>query len=295
VSLAGHPNVGKSTLLNRLVGEKISITTSTPQTTRHRTRGILNRSDRQIIFLDTPGIHEPTDSLDQQVVERAREGWKEGDVLLHVVDAAEGWTEADERISQSLDDLDCPTFLVPNKIDRRKDSLDEVTQQFSDRSSAGTVLPVSARTGRNTKALLRSIRDHLPKGPQLFPGDDPTDRSRKFRGSEIIREKAIEKTFEEVPHSLEVIIDSVQPGDNPEITVVNATIFVERDSQKGIVIGKGGEMVRSIGEEARPDLEKLFASKVYLDLSVDVMEDWRDQPKSIEELTQRKIRGNLGL
>lgn len=290
MTLAGRPNVGKSTLLNRLVGEKVTITTSTPQTTRHRTRGILDLPDLQIIFLDTPGIHEPTDAMGDQMLDRAKEGWKEGDVLIHVVDAETGWTDADEQISQSLEEYDRPILLVPNKIDRRDASIDEITQEFSDHIPAGTVLPVSAQTGKNTKALLRSLRDLLPEGPRLFPGDDTTDRSRRFLSSEIIREKATEKTFEEVPHSLEVVIDSVEPGNDPEITVVNATVFVERDSQKGIIIGKNGEMIRSIGKEARPDLEELFSSKIYLDLSVDVMQDWTDQPKSIEKLTRRKTQ-----
>ncbi len=290
--MVGRPNAGKSTLLNRLIGEKISIRTSTPRTTRHRTRGILDRPDLQIIFIDTPGYHKPVDPLGQQIVERARKGWREGDVLLHVLDGEEGWTEADEQITQSLKTFNQTTALVPNKIDRLKQSLDEITRTFVDRSSAETILPLSAKTGRNTGSLLRFLRNHLPESPRLFPEDDSTDRSRKFLSSEIIREKAIEKTFEEVPHSLEVIIDSVQPGDDPEITVLEATIFVEQNSQKGIVIGKGGEMIRTIGEEARPNLEELFSSKVYLDLSVDVLEDWTDQPRSIEKLTRQKTRRN---
>lgn len=250
----------------------------------------MDQPDTQIILLDTPGIHEPHDSLGETVVERARESWTEGDLILHVVDAPQGWTEEDAQLRESLSKLEQPTLLVPNKIDQLNDSLQEITDRYVDHAGGTTVVPVSARTGRNTQTLLDVLRDRLPRGPRLFPGDNPTDRSRKFLSAEIIREKTIEETYQEVPHSLEVTIDSVGPGDDPEITVVNATIHVERDSQKGIVIGQGGKKIRSIGMEARPELEDVFSSKIYLDLTVDVMKDWTDKPKSIQKLTRQKTR-----
>ena len=226
------------------------------------------------------------------MVERAREGWKEGDLILHVVDTTEGWTDEDEQVRESLSELEQPILLVPNKMDRVDDSRKEVVDRYADPAGGIPVIPVSARTGRNTQALLDALRNRLPRGPRLYPGDNSTDRSRKFLSAEIIGEKTIDRTYEEVPHSLEVTIDSVGPGDDPEITVVEATIHVERDSQKGIVIGQGGEKIRSIGQEARPELEDVFSSKVYLDLTVEVMKDWTDKPKSIQKLTRRKTRIN---
>lgn len=288
VTVTGRTNVGKSTLLNALLNEKVSIVTRKAQTTRYRLRGILNDEDYQIIFTDCPGLHKPHDELGEHLNDRVYETWGKSDLLLFVYDAANGWGTGDEFVTDKLRDETTPIILVPNKIDQLSgETLDNELETVRGLYEWTDVVPVSALKLNNLETLRSSIVSHLPRGPRLYPEDLLVDRDLAFRISEIVREKAMEVTREEVPHSLDVVTDRFEEGENG-VQVVEATLFVERESQKGILIGKNGNRIKKIGQEARQDIEELLDNKVYLDLHVSVLKNWTEDRKKIRNLEDRK-------
>jgi GTPase len=281
VSIIGRPNVGKSALLNRLVGQKLAITTNKPQTTRNRILGVKNLEDCQIVFLDTPGIHKKETKFNQYMTKIALISYHEVDVILLVIDN-EKEEEIDTFILDKLKKIDTPLFLVINKIDLlKKEDVSAIEKVYRDCHSFKRILPVSALTGENIDALLKEIKKELPPGPMYFPDDMLTDRSESFMMAELIREKIIIHTKQEIPYSIAVVVDELEIED--ALIRVKAVIYVEKDSQKGIIIGKGGKMLKRIGQEARKSIEDLFGSKLYLGLWVKVRKDWRKDDKSLKE------------
>jgi GTP-binding protein Era len=284
-SIVGRPNVGKSTLLNALVGEPVAITTPVPQTTRHAVRGILHDDGVQVVFVDTPGLHKPRTLLGTRLNEVAREAVADVDVLLFVVDAAAGIGSGDRFVADLLGSHADRTIAVVNKIDRigRADQLPAM-DAMAQLGAWAEIVPVSARTGDGVDVVRRLITDRMPEGPPYFPPEQVTDQSVEHRVAERIREQAIIRMREEVPHSVAVSVDEMVPGTSDDVTVVHATIFVERDSQKGIVIGRRGAMLRDIGAEARPAVEELLGTRVYLELRVKLLKDWQGNPRALDRL-----------
>jgi GTP-binding protein Era len=285
VGLTGRTNVGKSTLMNQIIGEKVAITTGKAQTTRHRIRGIYNREDAQVIFLDTPGVHKPEGTMGEKMSEKVYGSWEDVDVLLFVVDAKGGAGTGDEFIADRIKDTDVPIILAVNKIDRvGDDRLSHQLEQFRAMGDWDEVCPISAKTGENVDELIERILDYLPEGPRYFPDDNVTDRPLTFRCSEIIREKLMSFTRQEVPHSITVVVERIEPGEDPGKIVVEATVYVERESQKGIVIGEGGHRIQEVGKLSRKEMEDLLESDVYLDLHVKVAPNWRDDEDELRRL-----------
>ncbi len=284
-SIVGRPNVGKSTLLNALVGRKVAITTPVPQTTRHALRAVLHRDDAQIVFVDTPGMHKPKTLLGARLNEVARGTLSGVDVIVLVVDGQAGIGRGDEFIAGLLTDIATPVIAVLNKVDRigRGAQLPQL-QRLAQMGGWDEVVPVSATSGEQVDVLADLIVARMPEGPAYFPADQVTDQTPEQLAAEIIREKAITLMREEVPHSITVVIDEIVPGESQGVLAVAATLFVERDSQKGIVIGKGGAVLREIGKNARPDLELLLGSRVYLDLRVKLSKEWQRDPRKLERL-----------
>ncbi len=285
VSIVGRPNVGKSTLLNALVGAPVAITTPVPQTTRHAVRGVLHDDGVQVVFLDTPGLHKPRTLLGTRLNEVARESLADVDVLLFVVDAAGGIGSGDRFVAGLLTDHADRTIAVVNKIDRigkaaQLPAIDAVAQL----APWAEIVPVSARSGEGVDVVRRLIVARIPEGPPYFPSGQITDQTVEQRVAERIREQAIIRMREEVPHSVAVSVDEILPGTSEDVTVVHATIFVERDSQKGIVIGRRGTVLREIGAGARPELERLLGTRVYLELRVKLLKDWQGDPRALDRL-----------
>lgn len=283
VSLIGRPNVGKSTLLNVLIGQKIAIVSDKPQTTRNRILGIKTLDRAQIIFVDTPGIHRPEHLLGQRMVRTARSALKEIDVVLFLAEAG-GHVGRDREILESIRDVAVPVMLVINKIDRiKQDELLQIIGTYRPMFDFREIVPVSAINGTGTDKLIELIVGHLPEGPKYYPDDEITDRIERFMVSEIIREKIMEKTSEEVPHSVAVEILGWEERQDGLISI-NADIYVERDGQKGIIIGKQGSMLKSIGTLARSEIERLLDARVFLQLWVKVRKGWRDDKRLLNEL-----------
>ncbi|HLU23850.1 GTPase Era [Lederbergia graminis] len=278
ISIIGRPNVGKSTFLNRVIGQKIAIMSDKPQTTRNKVQGVLTTDDAQLIFIDTPGIHKPKHKLGDFMMKIAINTLKEVDLILFMINAEEGYGRGDEFIIEKLKGLTTPVFLVVNKIDQvNPDALLSIIDHYKDLYSFAEIIPISALEGNNIDRLLSQIKDRLDVGPQFYPADQVTDHPERFIVSELIREKALHLTREEIPHSLAVLIDKMEQKTNQDVVHVMATIIVERDSQKGIVIGKQGKMLKQIGSLARTDIENLLGSKVFLELWVKVQKDWRNK------------------
>jgi len=285
VTLIGRPNVGKSTLMNLFVGEKISIVSNKPQTTRNKIRSILTKDDYQIIFIDTPGIHRPTTKLGNFMIKSAQAALNEADAVIYMVEPqkdAGKIHEGDAAIIQSLAHVKTPVFLAINKVDTvAKPELLTAIDKYSHAHAFKNIIPLSALTGENTQALLSAIRSILEPGPMYFPEDQITDQPERQIAAEIIREKALTFLHEEIPHGLAVEITgmkarpSASDDDNP-IVDVGATIFCERDSHKAIIIGKSGAMLKRIGQTARRDIENLLGSPIYLETWVKVKKNWRD-------------------
>ncbi|MGH8934461.1 MAG: GTPase Era [Egibacteraceae bacterium] len=284
-SIVGRPNVGKSTLLNALVGRKVAITTPVPQTTRHALRAVLHRDDAQIVFVDTPGMHKPKTLLGARLNEVARGTLSGVDVIVLVVDGQAGIGRGDEFIAGLLTDIATPVIAVLNKVDRigRGTQLPQL-QRLAQMGDWDEIVPVSATSGEQVDVLADLIVARMPEGPAYFPADQVIDQTPEQLAAETIREKAITLMREEVPHSITVVIDEIVPGESQGVLAVAATLFVERDSQKGIVIGKGGAVLREIGKNARPDLELLLGSRVYLDLRVKLSKEWQRDPRKLERL-----------
>jgi len=286
VAVVGRPNAGKSTLVNALVGTKVSIVTAVPQTTRNRILGIVNRPPAQIVLMDTPGIHRPHSRLNEQMMTFVRQALTERDLAILIVDASEHFGHGDEFAVGLLKEYSPRSILALNKIDRiRKPQLLPLMQRYSELYNFEEIIPVSALRGEGLAELLDAVMGLLPEGPHYFPPEMYTDQPERFLASEIIREKIILHTRQELPYATAVIIDNLEEGQN--ITRIHASIVVERESQKPIVIGSGGEMLKQIGSEARRELERLFPPQVFLELYVKVEANWRDARPVVASLDYR--------
>ncbi len=284
VSIVGRPNVGKSTLLNRLLGDKIAITSDKPQTTRNRIQGIFNRPDAQIIFIDTPGIHQPKSDLNRYMVETALSSLKGVDVILFLVEADKSSASGEKPLLDLLEDAEAPVVLVLNKIDLvKKEALLELISSFSRLYPFKEIVPVSALRGDGVELLADVVCGCLPEGPLYYPEDILTDLPERFVVAEIIREKVFRATRDEIPYSVAVTVDSFKERPDGRLVSISATINVERDSQKGIIIGKKGDMLKKIGMQARKDIEILLDTKVFLELFVRVSKDWSESKKMLKE------------
>lgn len=277
VSLIGRPNVGKSTLMNCLIGEKIAITSHKPQTTRNKITSILTKDDFQCVFLDTPGIHKPKSKLGEYMVRSAETTFGEVDLVLMLIEPTTEIQPMDTYVLERIKNVKTPVVLVINKIDTvERDTLLEVIAAYSKLHDFAEVVPISAMKDRNTDELLRVIKKYLPEGPQYFPEDMVTDQPERQIVSEIIREKALYLLQDEVPHGIAVEIMSMKKRPEQDIVDIEATIYCERESHKGIIIGKQGSMLKRIGSTARYDMQRLLGSPIYLQLWVKVKKDWRD-------------------
>jgi GTPase len=286
VALAGWTNVGKSTLLNRLIGEKIAAVADVPQTTRHRITGVLSLPGRgQIVFVDTPGFHHPRERMNRAMVGAAREALTAVEVILLVVDAESGAGRGDAEVARMIARTGVPALAVLNKIDRvqPKSKLLGLMTTAVDRWGLAEAVPVSAATGSGCDVLIERVLHYLPEGEPLFPDDFLTDQPERALAAEWVREKVLHRMREEIPHAAAVVVDRwVERADG--LVEIGATIFVERDSQKGIVIGKSGSVLKEVGTEARADIERLLARRVFLSLRVEVRPNWRNDPRALGEL-----------
>lgn len=283
VTIIGRPNVGKSTLLNQILGQKIAITSDKPQTTRKRIKGIHTADEGQIIFIDTPGVHKPLYKLGEFLLDEARIAVPDADLVLFLVDAQEPPGRGDEWIVKNLLEIDVPIIMVVNKVDRVKElrKREEIVLSYKTLFKENIpIVKISAKTGRNVDTLIKNIYRKLPKGVNLFDEETTTDQTVREISAEIIREKVLINTHDEVPHSIAVVIEKFEELKN--LNRIMATIYVEQDSQKGIIIGKQGQMLKKIGQSAREEIEKLDDKKVYLDLQVKIQKDWRKKDKSLK-------------
>ncbi|MGG4491820.1 MULTISPECIES: GTPase Era [Bacillaceae] len=289
VSIIGRPNVGKSTFLNRVIGQKIAIMSDKPQTTRNKIQGVYTTNESQIVFIDTPGIHKPKHKLGDFMMKVAQNTLKEVDVVLFMINAEEGYGRGDEFIIEKLQHTKTPVFLIINKIDQiHPDQLLPLIDQYRAYYPFKEIIPISALQGNNVDTLLEQIESYLPAGPQYYPADQVTDHPERFIISELIREKVLHLTREEIPHSVAVVIDAIERRDNNQSIYVSATVIVERDSQKGIVIGKQGKMLKEVGQRARVDIEALLGTKVFLELWVKVQKDWRNKMTQLRDFGFRE-------
>jgi GTP-binding protein Era len=282
IAIVGRPNVGKSTLMNCLLGEKVSIISDKPQTTRNRIRGILSLPGAQLVFIDTPGIHKPLHKMNEIMVNTALGTYNEVDVIMLLVEATEKPGAGDKFIIDSLAKVKTPVILVINKVDLiAKERLLPLMQEYSGLADFAEIIPVSALR-KDLGGLVDAIVKRMQKGPQYFPDDQLTDQPERFVVSEIIREKVFELTKDEIPYSTAVVIEEMK--EEPELTRILATIYVDRDSQKGIVIGKNGALLKEVGTRARRDAEKLLGVKVFLQLWVKVKKGWRDDDRMLKNI-----------
>ncbi|MGP4080403.1 GTPase Era [Pseudalkalibacillus sp. R45] len=285
VSIIGRPNVGKSTLLNHVLGQKIAIMSDKPQTTRNKIHGVYTTNEEQVVFIDTPGIHKPKHKLGDFMTKIAQETLNEVDIILFLINAEEGYGRGDQFILDRLQNVKSPIFLVINKIDKvHPDELLPIIEQYREKLDFAEIVPISALNGNNVNTLMEQITKYLEEGPQYYPEDQVTDHPERFVVAELIREKVLHLTHEEVPHSVAVVIDEMIPRESGNMVDITATIVVERSSQKGILIGKQGGMLKKIGSLARQDIEHLLGSKVYLELWVKVQKDWRNRPFNLRDL-----------
>jgi len=288
ISIIGRPNVGKSTFLNRVIGQKIAIMSDKPQTTRNKVQGVLTTDDSQLIFIDTPGIHKPKHRLGDFMMKVAQNTLKEVDLILFMVNAEEGFGKGEEFILEKFENIKTPIFLVVNKIDTiHPDKLFSVIDSYKEKYPFKEIIPISALEGNNVETLLTQIKKYMPEGPQFYTADQVTDHPERFIVSELIREKALHLTREEIPHSLAVVIEKMEKKQN-DVVHVMATIVVERDSQKGIIIGKQGGMLKEVGKRARTDIENLLGNKVFLELWVKVQKDWRNKMTQLRDFGFRE-------
>lgn len=288
VAIVGRPNVGKSTLLNQIVGQKIAIMSDKAQTTRNKIQGVYTTADLQIVFIDTPGIHKPQHRLGNYMVEEAYSALHEVEAVLFMISADEKRGKGDNFIIERLKQLQVPVFLLINKIDKiHPDDLFAIIDDYSKQMNFAQVVPISALQGNNIETLMELLIREMPAGPQYFPKDQVTDHPEYFIVSELIREKILQLTREEVPHSVAVVIDSMKRNENDKVHI-QATIIIERNSQKGIIIGKAGKMLKDIGIKARKDIENLLGDKVYLELWVKVQKDWRDKQAYLNDFGYKK-------
>jgi GTPase len=293
VAIIGRPNAGKSTLLNRFVGQKVAIVTSKPQTTRNRIQGIVTRPGGQIVFVDTPGLHEANTALNRQMMREVAAALEGIDVLLMIVDASRTLPHGDSLLLEKAQRFKGKAILALNKIDLvPKAKLLPLIDAFAKAFPFAAVVPISARKDDGCNELLQEILKELPEGEPFFPEDQITDQPERFLAAEIIREKAIDLTYHEVPHALAVFIDKFE--DTPKLLRIHATLHVERDSQKKILIGHKGEMLKKIGTGARKELEALLERKIFLEMFVKVVPDWRENPRLVRELDWHTQLEGLG-
>ncbi|UXR77329.1 MULTISPECIES: GTPase Era [unclassified Staphylococcus] len=284
VTIIGRPNVGKSTFVNRVIGHKIAIMSDKAQTTRNKIQGVMTQDDAQIIFLDTPGIHKPKHKLGDYMMKVAKNTLSEIDAVMFMVNANEEIGRGDQYIMEMLKSVKTPVFLVLNKIDLvHPDELMPKIEKYQSYMSFAEIIPISALEGHNVDHFLNVLKSYLPEGPQYYPDGQISDHPEQFVVSELIREKILQTTSEEIPHSIGVNVERMIQETEDRVHV-EAVIYVERDSQKGIVIGKGGKKLKEIGKRARLDIEHLLGSKVYLDLWVKVQKDWRNKSQFIKQM-----------
>ena len=288
VSFVGRPNAGKSTLLNRLVGTKLAIVSDKPQTTRTRISGVKNYPDAQVVFLDTPGIHRPLHRMNVQMVDTAVETLREVDVVGLVVDASEPSGKGDKFVVELIKDVEAPVILILNKIDLMKKSrLLPIMERYGREGRFAEIVPISAATGDNVDRLERVMLERLPEGDARYPADYLTDQPERFFAAEIVREQLLQATHDELPFSSAVVVDRFEePAEGRDLMRLFCTIVVDREAQKPIVVGRGGEMVKRIGTAAREELERFFGMRVYLDLHVKVKSEWRED---------ERVLGDIGL
>ena len=291
VSLVGRPNAGKSTLLNALVGQKVAIVADKPQTTRTSIQGVLTLPTAQIVFLDTPGIHKPDTPLNKRMMNVVRDALEERDLLLFLADAAVPFQAEDRRAMEVLHKTDTPAVLVLNKVDlvKEKARLLPVIEQYKSIFEFADYVPVSAVKGGGLDELRKVILEHLPEGPAYFPEDHVTDQPERFLAAELIREKVLQATRQEVPHAVAVMVDKWE--ETARITRIFATIRVERPGQKAILIGSKGATLKKIGTLARQEMERIFGVKIYLDLHIRVQPGWREQAAFLNTLDWRTMAG----
>jgi GTP-binding protein Era len=286
VSFLGRPNAGKSTLLNRIVGHKLAIVSDKPQTTRTRTVGVKNYPEGQVVFVDTPGVHKPMHRMNVRMVDVALEAMREVDVLALVVDAAVKPGPGDEFMLQTIKDVKAPTILVLNKVDViAKNKLLPLIDHYRKAHAFAEIVPVSAADGTNVDVLEKLFLQYLPEGDALYPPDYVTDQPERFFAAEIIREQVLTLTHDELPFSTAVVVDRfVEPAEGQRVLSLYCTILVDRESQKPIVVGKGGAMIKKIGVAARQELETYFGTQIFLDLHVKVKAEWRDDVRTLDEM-----------
>jgi len=284
VALVGRPNAGKSTLLNALIGDKIAIVSDKPQTTRNRIVGILNDDRGQVVLFDLPGVHRPLHRMNRRMMQEVRSSLEEVDVALHLVDSSVPWGGGEDFLFGLLEPVACNVLGVLTKVDlvRPKDRLLPLIEEYVRRRPGSTVVPVSAVTGEGLESLLAELIGALPEGPPMYPADLSTTQTERFFVAELIREKLLKHLRSELPYSTGVVVDFIDESE--ELLRIDAIIYVERPSQKGIVIGKGGGMIRTVGREAREELERLLGIRIYLDLRVKVHRRWRDDARVLLQM-----------
>lgn len=289
VALIGRPNAGKSTLLNRLVGQKIAIISDKPQTTRNKIVGVLTNPQYQVVFLDTPGIHKPHDRLGELMVSTALNTLQEVEAIYYLVDASVPFGGGEDFIIEKLQKVKTPVFLLLNKIDKlNKLEILPLIDFYRQKKNWEEVVPISALTGENLETLLAATVSYLTEGPQYYPADALTDQPERILVAELVREKIIQATREEIPHSVAVIVELIEER-SENLLYIGANIFVERNSQKTIIIGKKGEMLKKIGTLARREIEGLLGNKVFLELWVKVKADWRNSERSLRDFGYRNL------
>ncbi|MDK3870068.1 GTPase Era [Staphylococcus pseudintermedius] len=284
VTIIGRPNVGKSTFVNRVIGHKIAIMSDKVQTTRNKIQGVMTQQDAQIVFLDTPGIHKPKHKLGDYMMKVAKNTLSEIDAVMFMVNVNEEIGRGDEYIMEMLKTVKTPVFLVLNKIDLvHPDALMPRIEQYQRYMDFAEIIPISALEGHNVDHFINVLKSYLPEGPQYYPDGQISDHPEQFVVSELIREKILQTTSEEIPHAIGVNVERMTQESEDRVHI-EAVIYVERDSQKGIVIGKGGKKLKEVGKRARLDIEHLLGSKVYLDLWVKVQKDWRNKSSFIKQM-----------
>ena len=284
-TIIGRPNVGKSTIMNKIIGEKIAIISDKPQTTRNKIQCVYTQKDYQIIFLDTPGIHRPKHKLGQYMVRIAKDTLSEVDVILFVVDESASIGPGDKYIIEQLEGIETPIILVINKIDKmNQQNLNELYNRYEEMGLFKHIIAISALEEVNLDNLVNLIVSYLPEGPKYFPDHMITDQPERLIVAELIREKILHYTEQEIPHGVAVEVDLMKKRDNQDIVDISATIYCEKKSHKAIIIGKGGRKLKGIGKSARKDIEKLLGSRVYLELWVKIKENWRDKSSMLRDL-----------
>jgi GTP-binding protein Era len=283
VAVMGRPNAGKSTLVNRLVGQKVAIVTSRPQTTRNRIQGIVNRPHAQVVLIDTPGLHRPDSALGRQMMGEVDAALDAVDVLALIIDASEEIGQGDRRAMERASRFEGTRILLLNKIDRvPKARLLPLIEAAGKAGNFAEIIPISALTGDGVDRVLEKFIQYIPAGEAKFPADQYTDQPERFLAAEIIREKAMERTTQEVPHAVAVLVDSFE--ESVKLIRIRATIYVEREGQKGILIGRSGSSLKHIGTTARKELEEILGAKIFLELYVKVQQNWRDNPQLVRQL-----------